>query len=209
MDGHDKETLFVDEKLNALDFLLKFDDFFGRALDDRSYWKWSIISLHASIYSFCIIFLRFTDATAFTVKDKRRKSIKKPLDQTFINELHLISLTEAIEQCCNEGIANLLNNQALNLQKTELEALKELNRLRNDFMHFKPQHRMVYFSLMVDVIRESLSVLAKIVESTRELRYRGEHLEKIRKVIDVNRERIKVYEKEFITDESHDYMFEN
>lgn len=120
--------LIFTEETNALDYLIKVEEFVKQSITDIKAWKWVVLSLHGALYGFAISACKGTDYTNVTKRTKKGKE-------------RLITLSEALKICQDPNwMGTLYGGIALKLtdsQKGSIRILKET--LRNKFEHYIPR----------------------------------------------------------------------
>lgn len=165
----DEQIEFVsyDEEANALDYLNKLHFFITNSRTDKSYWKWSILAMHAVLYAFTVISLTHTDGRFFITKAKNKNAKKKPLSDTDRDEVHLINLLEAIDYCQDTSKTNFLGNEQIILSENELKSIKQINYIRNEFQHYIPKLWDIEIKFLRKLLFDGLGICKKIIDANK------------------------------------------
>ncbi len=129
--------LILDEYRNTMDYLIQSLTFLSQVEQNNYYWKWFVIAFHASIHSFMLLVLQKADPDLIY---KHEKVSKQKAGQDGFNqfEKQLRNFMDTYSLIKDSKHMKALAYIADELQD---EAMKELNnKLRNQFIHFKPMH---------------------------------------------------------------------
>lgn len=118
--------LRLSEEKNALDYLRRAKDFLGQVEDDKTAWKWVVLSLHGALYGFAICALKGTTSENVT-RDRSND--------------YLIKFDTAIERCQDSSYMDMTaNSKVLELSESQKEAIDNLSNLyRNNIVHYTPK----------------------------------------------------------------------
>lgn len=114
---------------NALDSLFRAAEHVGRVKDHEFHWKWVIICLHNSLYTFALIFAAGTNwQTVNAIKDieKRERGEFKAVD--FISAVRL----------CLKRQGRFIHSVPFELTRDQKNSILWLHEFRNRFAHFRP-----------------------------------------------------------------------
>ena len=114
---------------NALDSLFRAAEHVGRVKDHEFHWKWVIICLHNSLYTFALIFAAGTNwQTVNAIKDieKRERGKFKAVD--FISAVKL----------CLKRQKRFVYSVLFELTRDQKNSVLWLHEFRNRFEHFQP-----------------------------------------------------------------------
>lgn len=144
-------------KGNAFDYLEKFLFFHKITSLDQSYWKWAIISLHGAIYHLMLLNLQHTDCSGVWEKEKRNKG--GLIDLSEEEKMRLYNFLEAFKKIKR-------NYSNFNIQSDVLENnIKELNRLRNIFIHYKSTSWSIEIKKFEEIISEVYPLLDLLINN--------------------------------------------
>ena len=141
---NEKYVTFTEE-LNGVDYLQKAYEAIRRSPRDPRAWKWVVIGLHGTLYSFAICALKGTDWTRVTGPGTRK----------------LIAFDEAIKRCqSSDWMTQVVRSQPLHLTDGQKGAIRFLKHVRNQLEHYTPlawgieEHRLTTSAIdALDVIR--------------------------------------------------------
>ena len=123
--------LIMNTKENALDSLFRATEHIKRAKDHEFHWKWAIICLHNSLYTFALIFAAGTNwQTVNAIEDikKREKG-----------EFRVVDFISAIKLCLKRP-KRFIYSIPFELTRNQKNSVLWLHELRNRFEHFPPNN---------------------------------------------------------------------
>ena len=131
----------IEEFIDALEHAALFAK---QLTEDVKAWKWLIIALHSALQGACVCALRGHDTTEVAVltRKSRREVLRWLQVDTRKNpclpgpEPRLAPLIELFDRV--QKPRYLLGSHTLDVSVDMVADVKELNRLRNDFIHFLP-----------------------------------------------------------------------
>lgn len=161
------------EETNALDYLVKVEDFVRQAIKDKKAWKWVVLSLHGALYGFAISACKGTDYTTITKKTNNGKDL-------------LISFNEALKKCQDpKWMGTLYGGIALKLsdsQKLSIRILKET--LRNNFEHYIPRGWLIEVHVLPQMTLDILDIIRFLSIETRRYQHLNHtQIKKIKSVV--------------------------
>lgn len=143
-----KSFFMVTTEINAIDYLDQSVRFLLETDKNMFAWKWVVISLHGSLYGFCISALRGTNPDL--VKTKKKKWI--------------IGFPEALKRCQDIEYMKMggsLSDKPLILNEKQQKAISIIQeKFRNNFEHFPPMS----ISLASIDIAENVSYVYEVIE---------------------------------------------
>jgi hypothetical protein len=125
--------LTIDEKDNAMDYLIQSLVFLSQIEQNKMFIKWFIIAFHGSLHSFMLLVLQSVGYDQIYEKLPGYLSKDKDFDP-FDGKLKGFTATY---NCLKNS--EIVRNNELKASEEIDDCIKELNdKLRNQFMHFKP-----------------------------------------------------------------------
>lgn len=152
------EWMRTDEQEDVLSSLEMFNYSIAKTEQEEAYWKWAVISLHSSLQSLMAFHLGFGDGL-LVIGQKGSKAWL---------EAHKNKTAYPISKM--DGFLNLYmkikNNQILNYKFTpqgqEDKSVKQINDLRNEFIHFMAKGWAIEVDLMLEVFLDCLNIVERL-----------------------------------------------
>ena len=161
MDEIDGNWLSIDERENAINNL-EMIRYFLQNLDDPIRWKWAIIALHQTLYSFAICATTPTDS---------RWSLENPEDL----DSRLINIGEALKRAKKTDWIRSRDWVPLETSTDEDKAIKRITKeFRNGFVHFRPQSWAIEVSGMPKLFQHTLRVIKHLALYSNNIIYGSE-----------------------------------
>ncbi len=150
-----KDFLVINTATNAIDSLLRAEEFIRRVESEGNpfLWKWIIICLHHSLYTFSIIVAAGTNK--INVADFNKKHMKKMFveaeDETTgkktdqldydwivdnIHSVRLVDFLKAVKRAC--AAKPFVHSRPLELTGSQKNSILYLRDRRNELEHFEP-----------------------------------------------------------------------
>ena len=144
-----------DEKTNSLNYLYQSLEFLNKTKEDKTFWKWFVISLYGALYGFGFLFIKGSNYETVAEIKVKAKDQNKNIHKTTLNKiseeksyskrLKIISLRDDIFKIkpANQIISDCKNNayrgkEALKTTKEQDEAIERISNLRHELEHFIP-----------------------------------------------------------------------
>jgi hypothetical protein len=142
--------LELSEEQNALDYLEKVVSFIKSSKDKPVNWKWVIIAIHATLYSFMICALKGTNPDNVCIKTK--------------NGSKLIDFHSAFVYCQDSKRRNISGFcEPIKPSEQQRQAVDRIcGEFRNQFMHYQPRLWAIELSGMPDIILHALGVVRMV-----------------------------------------------
>lgn len=152
--------LQTNEYLECLESLKFISQIIEKLKNEPYYWKWTIISFHNAIQSVLIMSLKGSNGL-LTLKEKSEKAWLKAYNEglppsekleldTFLNLYKKIKSTEHL--CFS-------HSKKYSPPGDQDWAMKKLNALRNDFIHFGPKFWYIEISGLPKIILDCLDIV--------------------------------------------------
>lgn len=150
---------------NAYNDLQKLNEFYDRAQQDESYWKWVILALHSALYNFMLISLMHTDMSGIWVKDIR--DIHERID-IFNKKMRLITFSEAFKRIrdANKMRKYVTSKPFVSSRDTVVSMVLLNKQYRNQFIHYAPVGWSITVAAIKEVIRDTLPVLSFLISES-------------------------------------------
>ena len=162
---HSDEYYRTNLKEEAIDYLDKLSLFFDKTAICESYWKWVIISLHGSLYHFMLLALRNTDGSGVWKNEIRNKM--GYLDFSKEDKMYLMSFNEVFKRIKDKKKMGGYMNSKFYISNKNIDiAVEDLNKWRNNFVHYKPKGWSIEIEIFKNILKEVLPVLKFIVNDS-------------------------------------------
>ena len=157
------------EETNALDYLIRVEEFVKQTISDIKAWKWVVLSLHGALYGFAISACKGSDYTSVI------KRTKKGYER-------LINLNEALKMCQDPiWMGTMYNGVALNLTESQKDSIRILKEsLRNNFEHYIPRGWSIEIHGLPHITMDILDIIRFL--SVETLRYQNLNQRQRRKI---------------------------
>jgi hypothetical protein len=144
----EEEYLRFTEESNALDYLEKTIEFIRHVETNPTDWKWAIISLHGSLYSFLICALKGTNPDNVLICKKKEKP-------------RLISFPDALKRCQDESyMVMTVNSKTLQVSPDQERSIGFIHEhFRNAFAHYQPCLWSIELHGMPKIVMDGLDVV--------------------------------------------------
>lgn len=123
------DTDEVREAVLALDMA---NELLSKTKEDKYYWKWLIIVLHNAVQAFMVLALMGTNGQNVLTTETRGKP-GKTTEPHLVDFLTLYKRIKSATYMAQNGISRKFCGK-----KTHHYSMKELNRWRNTFIHYRP-----------------------------------------------------------------------
>ena len=137
----DDEWLSTNEWVEAVSDFEIFSEQLQQVIDDPRRWKWAVIVLHSGIQGMMILALKGSD----------RLNVLRC-------DFKLNGFLELYKKIKSDSMKMYLNSQKFVPKGTQGWSIKELNRLRNDFVHFTPKLWRLESGGLPDIILDCLEI---------------------------------------------------
>ena len=143
------------EEINGVDYLEKAYEAIQRLPRGPKAWKWVVIGLHGSLYSFAICALKSSDWTRVTKPGTRR----------------LIPFDEAIKRCqTTDWMTQSMRSRPVQLTDDQKGAIRFLKGVRNQLEHYAPLAWSIEEHGLVTSAIDALEVVRALVFDTGNVR---------------------------------------
>jgi len=179
----------LNEAVRALEIVEKF---LSNVISDTYYWKWVVIALHNSLQGFMVCALRGSSGLN-VLKDKVAKkwskayqsgSGKYPVEilDTYLNLYKKIK---------SNNMKMYVGSKKFCPKGQEDHNVKELNQLRNKFIHFTPAGWSLEVSGLPIIIKDCIAIIEFLAFTSNNIHYPNDELQsEIREMIDKIRNEI-------------------
>ena len=195
MQDETTEYLRIDEKENAIDSLGRALAFLTEVEQNSFNWKWFTIALHNATHSFMLLALQNTDLSGIWREPEIRE--ENGLIDTSNPKNKLISFMEAFQRIQDsERMGGYVNSKPFSTKPYHRDSMEHLNdRLRNEFIHFRPKGWSVHKKYIVEIGLPILELIEFLTfESGRVRFYEDSQIERTRIYLDALRSILKNYE---------------
>ena len=137
------EWLSTNELVEAVADFEIFSEQLQRVIDDRHRWKWAIITLHSGIQGMMVLALKSGDGlNVLRKEDAKRWSDwynSGQSEESRPRDLKLADFLTLYKKIKGRWMLMYRHSQKFVAKGTQGRSIKDLNRLRNDFIHFTPK----------------------------------------------------------------------
>jgi hypothetical protein len=193
--------LRTDETNEAIKSLYKTHQFVLEIHEDAYNWKWVIIALHNSTQAFMVLALKGT--ASFNVCKNWKKFLDAMLSGDDYPELRMEIFQNLYRYIKSEDSMKIGVSSKNFLASMETDyAMKKLNEIRNNFIHFVLSHWSLEISMLPGLCKAVLCVIEFLILESGNIRfYTNYELEKasLSKLISDIRKELETLEKDYIT----------
>ena len=137
------EWLSTNELVETVTDFEMFSEQLQRAIDDHHRWKWAIIALHSGIQGMMVLALKGGDGLNVLRKEDSKRWLDwyndGQSDESRPRDLKLADFLTLYKRIKGKPILMYTRSQKFVARGTQGRSIKDLNRLRNDFIHFTPK----------------------------------------------------------------------
>ena len=172
------DNLFIefDTEKEIENSLKKLDETLTLASTDTYQWKWAIIILHNCIQNCMILSLRATnDANIIKYhKNKFPKSFKDYINNLeIIEQAKIIDYLELYDRIKNEKyMKSFIGSKHFIPEEKHNYSMNEINEIRNNFIHFKPQTWLIEIELITDIFKSVVEIINFLIFESGNCIYR-------------------------------------
>ena len=120
------EWLSTNHEVETVSDFEMFSEQLGRIVDDPHRWKWAIIALHSGLQGMMVLALKGSNAFNVIRGDDKKQRLASFFD------LYKKIKGDRMEMYCH--------SRKFVPARTQDRSVKQLNRFRNEFIHFTPKH---------------------------------------------------------------------
>ena len=137
------EWLSTNELVEAVTDFEMFSEQLQRVVDDRHRWKWVIIALHSGIQGMMVLALKSGNGLNVLRKEDAKRWLdwynNGQSDESRPRDLKLADFLTLYMKIKGKWMLMYTRSQKFVAKETQGRSIKDLNRLRNDFIHFTPK----------------------------------------------------------------------
>lgn len=130
--------LRTDERREAFKALIKTTQFLNETEEDIYNWKWFIISLHNSLQAFMVIALKGSNSLSVMKPEHAKKWLLAYETGNQFPNAKLNYFSELFNKIKSNEMSLFTNSKVFTSTDSIDESVRELNELRNRFIHFMP-----------------------------------------------------------------------
>jgi len=140
--------------------------------DDSSYWKWSIISLHSAVQGMMAFHLSFGNDLLVMSKSDAKKWIEShETAKEYPKHTQMDGFLNLYKKIKEYKVLGYLFKPEGQQDRT----LKNINRLRNEFIHFMPKGWSIEMSGVPNIFIDCLNVMKSLSEGPIAMRWEDEN----------------------------------
>lgn len=152
------EWMRTDERVDVLSSLKMFNDSIANAEQEEAYWKWAVISLHSSLQSLMAFHLGFGNDLMVMRQEDAEAWLDAHSNETDYPEVQMDNFLNLFRKIKRHEILGY----KFTPQGQEGWAVKRINTLRNEFIHFMPRGWSIEVAYLIQVFVNCLSVIESI-----------------------------------------------
>lgn len=146
----------TEEAISALEMLAEMAQCLA---NDRYRWKWTIISMHNALQAFMVIALRHSDGL-LTLKDKiAAQWLKWYREGGEFPRQKLDNFQNLYKKVQGDGMLRYVNSKRFEAGPQHDRAVKKLNELRNEFIHFVPKGWSLELTGLPEICLDCLEII--------------------------------------------------
>lgn len=135
--------LSTNELVEAVTDFEMFSEQLQRVIGDHHRWKWAIITLHSGIQGMMVLALKSGDGLNVLRKEDAKRWLdwynSGQSDESRPRDLKLADFLTLYKKIKGRWMLMYRHSQKFVAKGTQGRSIKDLNRLRNDFIHFTPK----------------------------------------------------------------------
>lgn len=137
------EWLSTNELVEAVADFEMFSEQLQRTINDRHRWKWAIIALHSGIQGMMVLALRGGNGLSVLREEDKERWLDwyngDQSNESRPRDLKLADFLTLYKKIKEKWMLMYTRSQKFVARGTQGRSIKDLNRLRNDFIHFTPK----------------------------------------------------------------------
>jgi hypothetical protein len=168
----------VDEVSEPLNAIMMTKEFLERSGQGLYYLKWTLLAVHNALQGFMVLALKGTSNLSI-IKWKDKYDGKSPYEILSDPEQKLCCFTELFKRIKSK---KYMQNTVFKDESGKItHSIKELNRIRNQFIHYIPLGWSIGTQGMVDILADSMLVISFLTGSCIAVKryYEGQQLSEI------------------------------
>jgi adenylate cyclase class IV len=147
----------VDEISEPLNAIMMTKEFLERSGQDIYYLKWAILAAHNALQGFMVLALKYTNNLQI-IKWKEEYTGKSAYEVLFDSKQKLCCFTEIFKRIKSN---KYMQNTVFKDESGEISySIKELNRIRDQFLHYLPLQWSIETQFVVNILTETMKVIS-------------------------------------------------
>ena len=139
-----------------------FSEQLQRVIDDRHRWKWAIIALHGGIQGMMVLALRGSNGLNVLREEDAKWWLdgynSGQSDELRPRDLKLADFLTLYKKIKGKRMLMYTSSQKFVAKGTQGRSIKDLNCLRNDFIHFTPKVWALEPGELLDMVSDCLEI---------------------------------------------------
>jgi len=131
--------LRTDQWIDAVFSLESAVQFSNRTESDATWWKWLIVSVHATVQGFMVLALERGNSLAVMKPHIAKAWLKAYENGTRFPDEKMDFFLELYEKIKDATVPGYFGSKPFSPEATHDESMRKLNDFRNDFIHFMPK----------------------------------------------------------------------
>ncbi len=135
--------LGTDTLVEAVSDFEMFSEQLKRVIEDPCWWKWTIIALHSGIQGMMVLALKGSNGLNVLRKEDKKRYLDwyrgGRSDESRPRDLKLAGFLELYKKIKGDKMKMFCHSQKFVPKRTQGRSIKDLNCLRNKYIHFTPK----------------------------------------------------------------------
>jgi hypothetical protein len=150
--------LSTDHWVDAVFSLESSVQFADRVESDPLWWKWLIVSSHATVQGFMVLALERGNSLAVMKPHIAKAWLEAYRSGTPLPDEKMDFFLELYEKVKDSTVPGYIGSKPFRPGTTHDESMRKLNDLRNDFIHFMPKGWLVQFAGLPQLTRDCAEI---------------------------------------------------
>lgn len=180
----------TDELNEAIRDLNLVDNFLDKVLENIHYWKWVIISLHMSMQGFMVSALRGSNGLNVLRDKVAEKWLQAYHSGGKYPEEYLDTFLNLYKKLKSDRMLMYIHSKKFEATKEQDWAVKKLNSIRNQYIHFGPATYLLEKSGLPNIIMACIDVINFIIFESNNIDLEEKLICKTREIIDSIKDKI-------------------
>lgn len=158
--------LQTNEMTETYNAILMFEEFLICSKDDPYYYKWAVLAIHNALQCLMVLALKGTSPLSIIIwkDDYNGKTAYEILSKPDQKLKHFLVLFDMIKHSASMNNSRLFESNGISRH------IKELNQLRNEFVHYQPKHWSIGIKGLSLVFLDVLKFVDYLVKECLEVR---------------------------------------
>jgi hypothetical protein len=171
------EYIRTDTAEDAVSSLELASEFLANARDDARYWKWFVVALHSGIQSVFVLALKGTDGLLVQKPGVALAMLAAFEGKSMPPAPHMDNFLKLYKKLQHHGNLRSADAKPLDESPEQEEALRALDELRDEFLHFNTKSWSIQQELVTMRSRACLPVVSFLLVESRAIVWYESELE--------------------------------